>query len=197
MRRAGSTASWVTRGVLFGHSRTSASLLDGETAVDGSLTSVGGGGGTRRATPAADLGVARRPGRSHATRGGCSELGEQKSRPFRTILMIRGCRGARSSNCAGAISRDVESKLMFPWSDCRNFLIFLLGVMYRTRLVLNRVNPGSRKIRRPTAPIQNPSFSADHRGRLACVLRLQIGPADASGSRLHGPHHRHARGDPR
>lgn len=97
MRRAGSTASWVTRGVLFGHSRTSAALLDGETVVDGSLTSVGGGGGTRRATPAADLGVARRPGRSHATRGGCSELGEQKSRPFRTILMIRDCRGAPCS----------------------------------------------------------------------------------------------------
>ena len=97
MRRAGSTASWVTRGVLFGHSRTSVALLDGETVVDGSLTSVGGGRGTRRATPAADLGVARRPGRSHATRGGCSELGEHKSRPFRTILMIRDCRGARCS----------------------------------------------------------------------------------------------------
>ena len=97
MRRAGSTASWVTRGVLFGHLRTSAALLDGETVVDDSLTSVGGGRGTRRATPAADLGVARRPGRSHAMRGSCSELGEQKSRPFRTILMIRDCRGARCS----------------------------------------------------------------------------------------------------
>lgn len=97
MRRAGSTASWVTRGVLFGHSRTSAALLGDETVVDGALTSVGGARGTRRPTPAADLGVARRPGRSHATRGGCSELGEQKSRPFRTILMIRDCRGARCS----------------------------------------------------------------------------------------------------
>ena len=97
VHRAGSTASWIVRGVLFGHSRTSAALLDGETVVDGSLTSVGGGRGTRRATPAADLGVARRPGRSHATRGGCSELGEQKSRPCRTILMIRDCRGAPCS----------------------------------------------------------------------------------------------------
>ena len=80
-----------------GHSRTSAALLDGETVVDGSLTSVGGGRGTRRATPAADLGVARRPGRSHATRGGCSELGEQKSRAFGTILMMYSRRGARCS----------------------------------------------------------------------------------------------------
>ena len=197
MRRAGPAASPGTRSVLPGHSRASAALLDGGMVVDSSLTSVGGGGGTRRATPATDLGVARRPGRSHATRGGCSELGEQKSRPFRTILVNRGCRGARSSNCAGAISRDVESKFMFPWSDCKFFLIFLLGAMYRTRPERKIVNPGSRKIRRPSAPIQNPSFSADHRGRLACVLRLQIGPADASRSRLHGPHHRHARGDPR
>ena len=97
VHRAGSTASWVVSGVLFGHSRTSASLLDGETVVDGSLTSVGGGGGTRRATPAADLGVVRRPGRPHAMRGSYSELGEQKSRPFRTILVIRDCRGARCS----------------------------------------------------------------------------------------------------
>ena len=44
VHRAGSTASWVVRGVLFGHSRTSAALLDGNTAVDGSLTSVGGCG---------------------------------------------------------------------------------------------------------------------------------------------------------
>jgi hypothetical protein len=44
VHRAGSTALWVVSGVLFGHSRTSAALLDGETVVDGSLTSVGGGG---------------------------------------------------------------------------------------------------------------------------------------------------------
>ena len=197
MRRAGPAASPGTRSVLPGHSRASAALLDGGMVVDSSLTSVGGGGGTRRATPATDLEVALRPGRSHAMRGSCSELGGAFSHPFRTIRMIRGCRGARSSNCAGAISRGVEPKLMFPWSDCRNFLIFLLGVMYRTGPELNRVNPGSRKIRRPSTSIQNPSFSADHRGRLACVLRLQIGPADASRSRLHGPHHRHARGDRR
>ena len=56
-----------------------------------------GAGGTRRAMPATDLRVSRRPGRSHATRGGCSELGEQKSRAFRTILMMYSRRGARCS----------------------------------------------------------------------------------------------------
>ena len=140
------------------HPRTSAALLDGETVVDSSLTSVGGGRGTRRPTPATDLEAARRPGRSHATRGGCSELGEQKSRAFRTILMMYSRRGARCSELRWESETLTTSKLMFPWSDCENFLIFLLGVMYRTRPVLNRVNPGSQKIRRPTAPYKIPHF---------------------------------------
>ena len=80
-----------------GHSRTSAALLDGNTAVDGSLTSVGGCGRNASRNAAADLKVSRRPGRSHATRGGCSELGEQKSRAFGTILMMYSRRGARCS----------------------------------------------------------------------------------------------------
>ena len=93
-------------------------------------------------------------------------------------------------NSAAAISRGIDSKLMFPWSDCKIFWIFLLGAMYRTRPVLNRVNPGSRKIRRPTAPIQNPSFSADHRGRLRHFLTRQMGRMASPGSRQHRPQHR-------
>ena len=48
---------------------------------------------------------------------------------------------ASGTRISGGISREIDSKLMFPWSDCRIFLIFLLGVMCRTRPVPNRANP--------------------------------------------------------
>ena len=96
----------------------------------------------------------------------------------------------------GAISRGIDSKLMFPWSDGRIFWIFLLGGVCRTHLVPKRANLRNRKFSDPPTPLQNASFSADHRWRPSCVLRLKLGPADASGCRLHSPHQRDARGDP-
>ena len=98
-------------------------------------------------------------------------------------------------NSAAAISRGIDSKLMFPWSDCKIFWIFLLGAMYRTAPVPNRVNPRNRKFSDPPSPLQNASFSADHRSRPSCILRLKIGPADASRCWLHSPRQRNARDD--
>ena len=96
----------------------------------------------------------------------------------------------------GAISRGIDSKLMFPWSDGRIFWIFLLGGVCRTHLVPKRANLRNRKFSDPPTPLQNASFSADHRWRPSCVLRLKLGPADASGCWLHSPRQNDARGDP-
>ena len=67
--------------------------------------------------------------------------------------------------------------------------------MYRTAPVPNRVNPRNRKFSDPPSPLQNASFSADHRSRPSCILRLKIGPADASRCLLHSPRQRNARDD--
>ena len=68
--------------------------------------------------------------------------------------------------------------------------------MYRTPPVLKRANLRNRKFSDPPTPLQNASFLADHRWRPSCVLRLKIGPADASACWLHSPRQNDARGDP-
>ena len=67
--------------------------------------------------------------------------------------------------------------------------------MYRTRPEPNGANSRNRKFSDPPTPLQNASFSADHRWRPSCILRLKIGPADASGCWLHSPRQWDARDD--